>query len=101
MRLDNPMWGKRKIAALLRREGFASVSTVGRILKRVMERCRLVPVPILRRRPEKRASVCPSASATPRVWPRAKGPIALRIGPDRHAVRQPCARQGDQARHRL
>ena len=55
MRLDNPMWGKRKIAALLRREGFAaSASSVGRVLKRLMERGRVVPVPTLRKRPEKR-----------------------------------------------
>jgi hypothetical protein len=55
LRLDNPMWGKRKIAALLRRNGFAaSASTVGRILKRLMQRGRIVPVPILRKRPEKR-----------------------------------------------
>jgi putative transposase len=55
LRLDNPMWGKRKIAALLRREGVAaSVSTVGRILKRLVERGRVVPVPILRKRPDQR-----------------------------------------------
>ena len=46
------MWGKRKIAALLKREGQAvSVSKVGRILKRLMDRGAVVPVPILRRRP--------------------------------------------------
>jgi putative transposase len=55
LRGDNPMWGKRKIAAPIRREGLAaSTSTVGRILKRLMERGRVVPVPILRKRPEKR-----------------------------------------------
>ncbi len=33
LRNDNPMWGKRKIAVLLRREGVCvSVATVGRIL---------------------------------------------------------------------
>jgi len=52
IRADNPMWGKRKIAALLRREGQAvSVSRVGRILKRLMDRGVVVPVPTLRRRP--------------------------------------------------
>ena len=34
IRADNPMWGKRKIVALLKREGRAvSVSKVGRILR--------------------------------------------------------------------
>ncbi len=52
VRADNPMWGKRKIAALLKREGEAvGVSKVGRILKRLMDRGVVVPVPILRRRP--------------------------------------------------
>jgi putative transposase len=52
IRADNPMWGKRKIAALLKREGRAvSVSKVGRILRRLMERGAVIPVPILRRRP--------------------------------------------------
>jgi putative transposase len=52
VRNDNPMWGKRKIAALLRRDGQAvSVSKVGRILKRLMERRAVIPAPILRRRP--------------------------------------------------
>lgn len=51
-RLDNPMWGKRKIAVLMRREGFkTSVSTVGRILAALVERGVVVPVPILRRKP--------------------------------------------------
>jgi putative transposase len=32
LRNDNPMWGKRKIAVLLRREGFVvSISTIGRV----------------------------------------------------------------------
>jgi transposase len=52
VRADNPMWGKRKIAALLKREGQAvRVSKVGRILRRLMARGAVVPVPILRRRP--------------------------------------------------
>jgi transposase InsO family protein len=52
LRLDNPMWGKRKLAVLLRREGFAvSDSTVGRILARLVARGVVVPVPLLRRKP--------------------------------------------------
>src|SRR5579871_4960585 len=52
VRNDNPMWGKRKIAALLKREGeTVSASKVGRILKQLMARGVVVPVPILRRRP--------------------------------------------------
>ncbi len=52
IRGDNPMWGKRKIAALLRREGqTVSVSKVGRILGRLVARGAVIPVPILRRRP--------------------------------------------------
>jgi hypothetical protein len=52
LRNDNPMWGKRKIAVLLRREGFAvSISTVGRILAHLVTRGAVVPVPLLRRRP--------------------------------------------------
>jgi putative transposase len=55
IRADNPMWGKRKIAALLGREGrTVSLSKVGRILKRLMERGVVVPTPILRRRPDGR-----------------------------------------------
>jgi hypothetical protein len=52
VRGDNPMWGKRKIPALLKREGQAvSVSKVGRILRRLTARGVVVPVPVLRRRP--------------------------------------------------
>ena len=52
LRLDNPMWGKRKIAALLRLEGVdVSTSKVGRILARLMDRGVVVPVPTLRRNP--------------------------------------------------
>ena len=52
LRADNPMWGKRKLAWLLRREGFAvSVSTVGRILRHLMQRGLVTPVPKLRRKP--------------------------------------------------
>jgi transposase InsO family protein len=55
LRADNPMWGKRKLVWLLRREGFAvSVSTVGRILKRLMQRGVVTPVPRLRKKPGRR-----------------------------------------------
>ena len=52
LRGDNPMWGKRKLAWLIRREGFTvSTSTVGRILKSLMQRGLVMPVPTLRRKP--------------------------------------------------
>lgn len=52
IRDDNPMWGKGKIVVLLAREGIAtSASTVGRILKTLVDRGVVTPVPILRRRP--------------------------------------------------
>jgi putative transposase len=52
LRADNPMWGKRKLVWLLRREGFAvSLSSVGRILKNLMQRGVVTPVPTLRRKP--------------------------------------------------
>lgn len=52
LRADNPMWGKRKLAVLLRREGIAvSTSTVGRILRKLMDRGVVTPVPTLRRNP--------------------------------------------------
>lgn len=55
LRADNPMWGKRKLAALLRREGVdVSISMVGRILRKLMDRGVVVPVPTLRRNPEAR-----------------------------------------------
>ena len=52
LRLDNPMWGKRKLAWLMRREGFAvSASTVGRILTSLVARGEVTPVPTLRKKP--------------------------------------------------
>jgi putative transposase len=55
LRNDNPMWGKRKIAILLRREGSnVSISTVGRILAHLVKRGAIVAVPVLRRRPQAR-----------------------------------------------
>ena len=57
LRADNPMWGKRKLVWLLKREGFAvSVSTVGRILSSLMWRGLVMPVPTLRRKPGGRRS---------------------------------------------
>jgi putative transposase len=55
LRADNPMWGKRKIAVLLRRQGLAvSTSTTGRILRRLMDKGVVTPVPTLRRNPQAR-----------------------------------------------
>jgi transposase InsO family protein len=52
LRADNPMWGKRKLAILAAAEGFsASVSTIGRILRQLMRRGVVMPVPALRRKP--------------------------------------------------
>jgi transposase len=52
LRADNPMWGKRKLAWLLRREGVVvSLSTIGRILRSLMDRGVVTPVPTLRRKP--------------------------------------------------
>jgi transposase InsO family protein len=52
LRADNPMWGKRKLAWLLRREGLTvSISMIGRILRSLMDRGVVTPVPTLRRRP--------------------------------------------------
>ena len=69
LRADNPMWGKRKLAVLLGREGFqVSVSTVGRILKHLVQRGVVTPVPTLRRKP---------------------GPRRFRIVGKRHAKRLP------------
>lgn len=51
LRADYPMWGKLKLGPLLRKQGFAaSDATVGRILKSLVVRGRVVPVPTLRRR---------------------------------------------------
>lgn len=52
IRDDNPMWGKAKIVVLLARERLVtSESTVGRILKSLVERGVVTPVPTLRRKP--------------------------------------------------
>ena len=63
---DNPMWGKRKIAVLLRREGLkVSISTVGCILAHLVKRSAIVPVPLLRRKPAAKAYALLPRSATP------------------------------------
>ena len=50
IRGDYPMWGKAKITILLRRDGHeTSESTVGRILKTLMDQGEVTPVPSLRR----------------------------------------------------
>lgn len=49
LRLDYPMWGKAKLGPLLRAEGVAvSNATIGRILKRLVARGAVSPVPSLR-----------------------------------------------------
>lgn len=52
LRAQYPMWGKRKLAVLLARNGqCVSVSTTGRILRQLMARGRITAVPLLRRKP--------------------------------------------------
>ncbi|MER9947674.1 hypothetical protein [Mesorhizobium sp. M0047] len=51
LRLDFPFWGKDKLGPVLRKAGFAvSNGTVGRILKKLVERGRVTPVPELIRK---------------------------------------------------
>lgn len=51
LRTDYPMWGRAKLAPLLRAQGFkVSDSSVGRIIKSLVERGVVTPVPTLRRR---------------------------------------------------
>lgn len=51
LRGDFPMWGKAKLGPLLRAQGFSvSDSTVGRILKALVARGVVQPVPLVRRR---------------------------------------------------
>jgi putative transposase len=75
LRNDNPMWGKRKIAVLLRREGVKiSISTIGRILAHLVKRGAVLAVPVLRRRP-----------AAKRIRLRAKERYARRLPKGRKA----------------
>ena len=63
-RLDQPMWGKAKIAVAIRREGLAaSESTVGRVLAHLVSRGSVEPVPALRRK-------APRAARSQRKWAR-------------------------------
>ena len=49
-RADYPTWGKAKLTVVLRRQGYrGSRSTIGRILKRLVENGAVSPVPALRR----------------------------------------------------
>ena len=67
-----PMWGKAKLAVLLRRDGHAvSESTTGRILKMLMKWGAVTPVPTLRRAGPRAAS-----GLTPDACPRAASPQA-------------------------
>ena len=51
MRADYPMWGKAKLTILLRRQGYGVCeSTTGRILKRLVDKGTVAPVPTLRRK---------------------------------------------------
>jgi putative transposase len=51
LRQDYPMWGRAKLGPLVRQQGYAvSDATVGRILKSLVERGAIAPVPLLRRR---------------------------------------------------
>jgi putative transposase len=55
LRLDYPMWGRAKIGPLVRAEGYAaSDATVGRIIRHLVERGVVEPVPRLKRRPHAR-----------------------------------------------
>ncbi len=82
LRGDNPTWGKRKLAAVLCRESMAaSISTVGRILRKLMDRGVVVPVPPCAATRPLAASVSPPSSATPGACPK---------GSSRHAPARSC-----------
>jgi putative transposase len=75
LRNDNPMWGKRKIAVLLRREGVCvSVSTVGRILAHLVKRGAVLAALVCAAGPRPGASASPPRRVTPAAWPRAARP---------------------------
>lgn len=77
LRADNPMWGKRKLVWLIRRGGVAvSTSTVGRILKSLMNRGLVMPVPALRRKPGGRRFRLIGAPRHARRLPRGLKPTA-------------------------
>ena len=96
-RADYPMWGKAKIAVLLRRNGHAaSESTTGRILKTLMERGAVSPVPSLRHNgPRAARRLRPHARRLPRGRkPTSPDEIVQRDTltvsphPGRHAIKQ-------------
>jgi putative transposase len=102
-RADNPMWSKGKLAKIRRQQGFAaSMSTVGRILRKLVERGAVTPVPILHRPPGARSlRLTPARSLRQAPRQRPQGQDARRTRPDRQALRQPSPRQAHQALHRL
>ena len=73
IRTEFSMWGKAKITVILRRQGFGtSESTVGRILKALIDRGVVLPVPTVRRKaPRAQRRIRPHA---PPACPRARGP---------------------------
>lgn len=79
LRLDYPMWGKAKLGPLLRAEGFVvSDASVGRILKRLVTRGAVAPVPLLRAKKAalRRRSARPHALRLPKGM-KAAAPGAL------------------------
>ncbi len=100
LRHDYPMWGKAKLAVILRRQGYTvSESTVGRILKMLVVRARSCP--------------CPSSGTAPPARHGAPPPCqAIAQGPQTHAARRdrpgryshphaPCRAPRRQTVHRL
>ena len=85
-RADYPMWGKAKIAVLLRRHGHAvSESTTGRILKTLMERGAVTPVPTLAPQRAARRPAPQASRQTPAQGPQAR--YTRRDPPTRHPHR--------------
>jgi transposase InsO family protein len=67
LRRQQPMWGKAKLGPLLRKAGCAlSDSTVGRMLKHLVERGAIQPVPLCRRRAKGRRPSRPHAQRLPK-----------------------------------
>jgi len=65
------MWGKRKLAVLLRRQGQAiSAAEVGRILKKLIDKGRVAPVPFCAASRAEGAFPSTPMSATPSACPR-------------------------------
>ncbi len=68
IRTEFSMWGKAKITVILRRQGFGtSESTVGRILKALIDRGVVLPVPTVRRKaPRAQRRIRPHARRLPK-----------------------------------